>query len=505
MQKELTSTCGNCAERNIPCDGTQPICDACIRDGRFCSGFEALDFVPRSSPTLHTANLGTKISKLDPLTGAVSVIVSTPPWGSQAPARHTQYFSCPNLKQASQNQLQVLPTHSMIPKSIPPDPCILSNALPFISFQYARMIKRMAFGVPPPTIMTTLMERLSISSTTFSSMTLGAEIIRAMIDATNETNWMGYAKPIDTLHWQACNTPEEGWGLACAKGRLTVAIELTAYKFFISNNTSGYAFLRRLVPLVTRVAYNYPQIWTKQGRVSVQKILQLGVIELCSFLWMDTMTSTLLGTTPFLCYDTSTHEKLHSRYPLDWMNGCPQEFIGWFAKINTIRSTTTGRRSDSTLINWETVEKEIYGWKPIIDRADISRDSVTRLAVVEGWRNALLIYLYVGVCGLTSADRRVQIAVKQIIRLSQIVKHRATYERHLFGPAILAGACARLESHRRSILHVLAFQRRDRMWVLQISDFVFVLRHLWLGSAKDGGSITWDDYIRSRKAVLYVN
>ncbi|KAH7323336.1 fungal-specific transcription factor domain-containing protein [Rhizoctonia solani] len=412
----------------------------------------------------------------------------------------TDYPNNPNFEWTSQDHLE--PLRSVIPKSIPPDPVVVRNALPFIYSQYSRMVKRMAFRDPPPSVMAGLMQRLSISATTFSLMTLGARIIQSIIDATDKTDWGTYEKPIDNLHWQTCYTPEEGSSLICTKGRLTAAIELTAYKIFISNSASGYSFLRRAVPLATRVAYNYPQIWTKRGKISTQELLSLDVVELCSFLWMDTMTSTLLGTTPLLCYDTAPRDKLRLRHAIEWVNGCPQEFISWFARLNAARSTTTRHGNNPLLTDWERVEKEIHEWEPLIDRTGSSRDNITRLAVIEGWRNALLIYLYVGICGVTSVDPRVQFSVKQIIRLSQVAKLEVTYERHLFGPAILAGACARLESQRKSILRIVSFQRCSRIWVLQISDFVSILQHLWRGAATGGEPIIWDDYIRSRRAVL---
>ncbi|KAG8748934.1 hypothetical protein FRC11_011732 [Ceratobasidium sp. 423] len=362
----------------------------------------------------------------------------------------------------------------------------------------------MAFGVPPPSIMVTIMQRLSVSATTFSSMTLGARILQSMIDAMDKTDWTAYERPIDNLHWQACNTPEEGSSLICTRGRLTAAIELTGYKFFISNNTSGYAFLQRMAPLVNRVVYHYPHIWTKQGKISMQKMLDQGVLEFCSFILIDTMSSTLFGTAPLLCYDTSVCDKSNLKQPLEWMNGCPQEFIVWFSRLNNLRATK--QRGGNTLpSSWETIEKDIQALEPTIDKTEFSRDNIARLAVMEGWKTALLIYLYVGIYGVTSADPRVQAAVKQIIRLFQPVEHRAAFKRHLLAPAIFAGACARLESQRRSIMCIISSRRCDRMWVLQISDFVFVLQHLWHGAAKDGLPITWDDYIRSRRAVLPIN
>ncbi|KAF8748472.1 hypothetical protein RHS01_10804 [Rhizoctonia solani] len=230
-------------------------------------------------------------------------------------------------------------------------------------------------------------------------------------------------------------------------------------------------------------------------------------MELCYFVWIDVMSSALLGTTPLLHYDTTidASEKLRPKNLMEYFNGCPQEFISWFASISAMRSTAKQHNSHSPQIDCLPVESAIQEWGPVIDQTDLSRDAITRLAVIEGWRHALLIYLNMGVGGVTSMDPKVQSSVKQIIRLSHVVKGQKLYERHMFAPAILAGACAHLESQRQSILRILVFRPHDRIWILKMSDFVRVLQHLWLGAAKGGRPIIWNDYVRSRKASFHVD
>lgn len=129
---------------------------------------------------------------------------------------------------------------------------------------------------------------------------------------------------------------------------------------------------------------------------------------------------------------------------------------------------------------------------------------MARLAVHESWRHALLIYLYMGVCGVNSADPRVESSVTQIVQLINVVKHKDSFDRHLFVPCLLAGACARQESQRSVIERQLSSLRASRMWVLRSADFTSVLEHLWHGVGKDGRATTWDDYVTSRRAVLPV-
>ncbi|KAF8702099.1 hypothetical protein RHS03_06448, partial [Rhizoctonia solani] len=171
------------------------------------------------------------------------------------------------------------------------------------------------------------------------------------------------------------------------------------------------------------------------------------------------MSSTLLGTTPLLHYDTTidASEKLRSKNLMEYFNGCPQEFIAWLASISAMRSTTKQYNSHSPQIDCRPVESAIQEWGPVIDQTDLSRDAITRLAGIEGWRHAHLIYLNMvsgetktitavfinalllnqGVGGVTSMDPKVQSSVKQIIQLSHLVKGQKLYERHMFAPAIL--------------------------------------------------------------------
>ncbi|KAH7322341.1 hypothetical protein B0J17DRAFT_246514 [Rhizoctonia solani] len=254
----------------------------------------------------------------------------------------------------------------------------------------------MAFGDPPSSLVTALVGRLSISDTTFSVMTLGAKIIQSMLDAIDRTNWMAYEKPIDSLHWLACNMPEEGSSLVCTKGRLIAAIE-------VYHTVSVINTLANLIP-----AY-YLQVLRIQQRIGILFLKEGGAFaDSCC----RTLSPNLDGTrqdldtenieprrygplflsldgyheldipraAPLIRYNTSVQGKSGLSHPIEWLNGCPREFICWFAMFNEIRSTTTRYEGGSLLIDWEVVEKEIQEWESVIDRTNLSRNNITRLA-----------------------------------------------------------------------------------------------------------------------------
>ncbi|CUA77057.1 hypothetical protein RSOLAG22IIIB_12521 [Rhizoctonia solani] len=107
-------------------------------------------------------------------------------------------------------------------------------------------------------------------------------------------------------------------------------------------------------------------------------------------------------------------------------------------------------------------------------------------------------------CGVNSADARINASLNQIIKLLGTVQHTDSFDRHLFVPCLIVGACARQESQRALVEEKLSSLRATKMWILRSADFTSVLQHLWHGAAKDGRVTTWDDYVRSRRAMLPV-
>ena len=47
-------------------------------------------------------------------------------------------------------------------------------------------------------------------------------------------------------------------------------------------------------------------------------------------------------------------------------------------------------------------------------------------------------------------------------------------------------------------------EKETRFWILRGSDFVPVLDHLWDGAGTGGRPVKWNDYMRSREAMLPV-
>ncbi|CAE6498933.1 unnamed protein product, partial [Rhizoctonia solani] len=498
MKGTSTTSCKNCVDRGKLCDGIEPICNLCIRDGLFCSGIELSARVPlhnsRSSKSPDPVNLlnGKFNGFKNTLRGTISTIISTPSWGGFThPGGDSNNFS------RNSSPATLCPS---TPRTLTLDPRVESNTSPFVLSQYIRFVDKIAFRVPPPYVRDGIVLRLRSSMITISAMSLGARIIQALIDNFDETNWGTYANLIDRLYAHICVATNGMNGHAYVEGRLAGITELAGFKFMTSDNAAGYDLTRKATPTLLRLAYCYPEIWTEKGMISPSRVMLHNKYEVFNFIWVDNIAAMVLGTSTFLPYDT-TATAHRSQFGMEWIWGCPEEFIIQCARINMIRSSEEGQRNSG---QWKNIESEIIEWEPVVEQSNDSRDTVARLAVQESWRHAMLIYLYMAVCGVNSADPRVDLSLNQIVKLVGTVKHTDSFDRHLFVPCLLVGACARRESQRALVEKKLSSLRATKMWVLRSADFTSVLEHLWHGTAKDGRATTWGDYVRSRRAILPV-
>ncbi|CAE6390628.1 unnamed protein product [Rhizoctonia solani] len=431
MQRTRNYVCKNCLERGRNCDGNEPICNLCIRDGLFCSGPEppirtrSPAAPPWGPPEFTHTHNGPLKNASDIFRGVVSTIVSTPSWGSSN--------GNSNYSIRHNSPLMVRLT---TPRTLALDPQIESNTLPFILGQYIRFVEKIAFRMPPPEVRNGIVVRLRSSVITFSVMSLGARIFQALIDNFDGTNWAIYANLTDRLYSHICSEANKVDDHSHLEWRLAGTIELAGFKFMTSNNAAGYELIQKTTPTFLRLAYQHPEIWTKRGMISLSQVMLYAKYEIFSFIWTDNIAAMVLGTSTFLPYDTTALAN-HSQFRMEWIWGCPEEFIVQCARINSSWSSE-GEYNDWS--QWKRIEKELVEWEPIPESSTDSRDAIARLAVQESWRHAMLIYLYMAICGVNSADPRVDASVNQITKLVRTVKHTDSFDRHLFVPYLIASA-----------------------------------------------------------------
>ncbi|QRW11203.1 Fungal specific transcription factor domain [Ceratobasidium sp. AG-Ba] len=184
--------------------------------------------------------------------------------------------------------------------------------------------------------------------------------------------------------------------------------------------------------------------------------------------------------------------------------GWPVEILFILGKVNAWRVSRWMGQADTKALVWQEIEGEIQNWRSPVEHDDRALNVVGRFAIYEAWRQAALIYLYMGMCMVNSADPRVETATRQVVQLAGAIESGTNLESHIFMPYLFheAGAAARLEKHRATIRSKLISARGDSLWVLPGSDAVSVLDHLWHGAGAGGAPTTWEDYVSSRLEAL---
>ncbi|KAG8693951.1 hypothetical protein FRC11_002535 [Ceratobasidium sp. 423] len=175
------------------------------------------------------------------------------------------------------------------------------------------------------------------------------------------------------------------------------------------------------------------------------------------------------------------------------------------ASINSARIARLMDQSRPSSEAVRDVEAQLWNWNPVMDYANEPPELITRLAIWECWRQSTLIYLYMGMCGVDSADERIRPLVSQIAQLARTVEAGTPLEAHLFVPCLIAGVAARKEKHRAILRRKMLASQKIEARLLRGADFVFVLDHLWHGAAAGGNAVTWEDYVNSRHVAMPID
>ncbi|CAE6436379.1 unnamed protein product [Rhizoctonia solani] len=275
-------------------------------------------------------------------------------------------------------------------------------------------------------------------------------------------------------------------------------------KVMVDQTSYVYRTVRDVTPVFLELVFSNPILWPNHSeftQVSLLNVLSSGSHELAYFVLMDCTCAMAFGLPQHVEYDTTVYSRISSPSH-QWAHGTPTEFHAALADINACRdNTSTGR-------DWREIEHSLLTWQSQPGEYTFTESwmTIAWYAVQESWRLALLIYLYMAVCDVSSDDPRIQLYVKQLLQVVGTLKKQEASgaEISFLLQYLMAGICARNEAHRKVVRDVLAETREPKFWFLRGSDFVPVLDHLWHGAAVDGRPVKWCDYTRSREAMLPV-
>jgi hypothetical protein len=103
-----------------------------------------------------------------------------------------------------------------------------------------RLLDRISFRTPPSHVLDGLKMRVNASSIIRSSMYLGANIIQALLDNFDRTDWRVFTRRIDYLCHQINNAPGQNSNISEMESRLTGIMDVRHLLglFYASTNVS---------------------------------------------------------------------------------------------------------------------------------------------------------------------------------------------------------------------------------------------------------------------------
>ncbi|CAE6467489.1 unnamed protein product [Rhizoctonia solani] len=361
------------------------------------------------------------------------------------------------------------------------------------------------FMPPPAPIRDALIARFKGSKKIVLTLSLGTKLFQALDQDPRGTAVQRYIGWIDNLEQRFTIQIHSNPSINDTADRLMIQLELAFLKFTAVDTSSGYTVLRKALPkllqLVATNAYLYTEHPSGNLIVLFPRTLRAPWNAAKQFLLYDTAAGLVLGVPPLVEYghDGGCDIGFHG---LDWVHGIPVPLIEIISQINSWRARSRVTPSS----DWQELERRVLAWEPhpfVSDGQDSATGSAERFAVQEGWRHVVLIYIYMGQCGVSSHDSRVQASVDRIAQLGKTVAD-LRIGAHMFTHCVVAGVAARLEKHRIFFHKMLLSFKDTRVWYFQGPPFSEVLYHLWHGVGIGGAPVTWDDYVRSRREVVPV-
>ncbi|QRV96386.1 Fungal specific transcription factor domain [Ceratobasidium sp. AG-Ba] len=378
-----------------------------------------------------------------------------------------------------------LTDHTLPPKFVP-DVGTTGRTVCFIISEYEQLFECMFFK---PTqaqmqlIRSGFAARILSSAVVHWSSLIGAKVFCSLRRDPDRATIRGYIPWLDRLD-RLCLTLNDPANLDNLNERLLGLLELVVLRFITSDTKAGYTLLRRTAFLFMQIAGADPTLWPRDptsNGISLAHALLPPRHEIGRFIFMDNIFSLSFGLPPLVEYDTS-HPVIQSAssYPTEWVHGCPTRFM------------------------FSIIEEDTWAWRPtgVSSSSSNSQGSIAQVAVHEGWRHALLIYLYMGMCGVNSHDPRVQSSVRQISCLYCAVKLESGGGMHFTAPVQIAAVCTQSEADRARFRALISQPMHNKMWLLRSMNFAGVLDYMWQVVAANGEPVTWEDYVTARRAVI---
>ncbi|KAB5592131.1 hypothetical protein CTheo_4452 [Ceratobasidium theobromae] len=409
-----------------------------------------------------------------------------------------------NLNSIGKPQAVIIGTSTSIPRVPQLDAVAINDAKSLIISQFGGIAQRMLFRRVSH-IEDGLTLRINSSNILLWTMYLKFKVLQVVSTGSNAQHYLSWIIRF-SKQLLDCSPPTQplssGWNAELA------GLEDLAFTVcMIADTSTGYSLFKMCAPAFLRSATRFPELWSENSAIAIPKAIQCRDHEIRHFAFHDTVFALALGILPLINYDTTTPWVDEGKEcGLEFVYGVPVGLILQIAKVNSSRATQLIGRAAPHQDEWREIESHIRRWNPSIDRTEGPSNTIVKFVVQECWRQTTLIYLYMCMCKVDSADPRVESAVRQVIQLASIMETFHPLKSHLFIPCLVAGVAARHERHRALICNKISALSNSDALALGVrgADFIPVLDHLWHSAASSGKPVTWEDYVQSRCAVLLI-
>ncbi|CAE6348644.1 unnamed protein product [Rhizoctonia solani] len=511
------TSCLTCRRRRKKCDMSTPFCKTCLRGGYECLGYDGCK--PRAknygqnavepthpqlkpsltnevrSETLNAAETGLPKDKRDRIGGNTTRIFRPPIPGNG------MLYRINGTAASARNKHVTLNASMEFNRLWPQD-----QSQPAVYFRYVSPDKQTSntgsSTYLPDNGLIPVIEAFcqSVPRSVDATQTMRGDYFGHILHTFAEhIGWIDKLEPKFTT--TSCNSPS----LDDIGERLMVHLTLASLKYNLIDLASGYQLLRNSLPkfLQLAAADNTLLIERPDGSAVVSFPHALGAsrYELRRFAVIEAVSAFLLGVPPLLEYGYNGEcDSEHNGF--EWIYGVPVVILQVISQVNSYRA---GGRIP--LEDWKALEARVMVWKSqyLVTEGASAAKSVdeNRAAVLEGWRHVALIYIYMGMCGASSHDSRIQASVDQIIELGKAVGS-SRIGIHTLPHCVVVGVAARLEKHRIAVYEQLRSIKGTRIWLFPGLQFSEVLYHLWHGVGLGGAPVTWDYYVQSMCAVISI-
>lgn len=500
--------CLTCKQRRKKCDETRPTCQRCVTGNFRCLGYSHLD-APKASGSKpwdkRSKTPETPLFSYEPIRTLSKVHESSERTSSRMDSSQSPPGRGSEEEQRPSNAVVSRRTRGgldEIPRMLELNPAHIDAVVQLVISQLSRLEYRV-FSPLSVEVQNTIIRRVNLCDMMRWSMFLGAQITQMLLDGKGRKN---YVDLIRRFHRQIVGPSSVSTPDSDIRMRLRVSLDLALYAFMVSDSATCYSLFKSCTPLFLHYATKFPEVWSGSSTISLVHALRAPQFEIARFVFWDVVCALLLGIPSVFQYDTASHSSEKSNRPaLEWVYGCPEEIVILIARINASRGPRSSRNPGPSPYEWREIEMRLQQWTPRLEYVGGEPSHfIARFAVQESWRHAVLVYLYMGMCGADSSDRRVEAAVRQIAQLSSTIEEGNPVGLHLFVPCLIAGVASRQEKQRDALRQRVHASKDTSSWVLRGADFAVVLDHLWHGAARGGRPTRWEDYVQSRCAALPV-